>query len=264
MTKKKTNESSVTQSVMDQINSGDVKMKSRSHFVVLHIILIVSATLFSILAAILFSLFVHDVRVGQELRLDEFGSSGNEAFRNALPILMIFFAIIATGAVVLLAKHFEFSYRHKFNSLIAVVLLTVVGLSGLVTASGLNDELADTPPFKPLSTLQKLAEEQRVIGTIQEISEDTYEVERPDGEKVIIEIDDKTKYREEPMVGDDVVIFGEYTDKDKNYFKAYGLRTGEPRVRHPLQDHPRVKGERDRRMLERLIDIDEINRKLAE
>lgn len=265
MSHKKQKTTELEQSVMAQISSGEVKMKSRWHFVALNVILIVSATLFTILASILISLTIHDIRVGQQLGLSEFGDAGNEAFRSSLPLLMVFFAVLSIGAVVLLAKHFEFSYRHKFNALAAVVLLTIAGLTGLVSASGLNDDLADTPPFRPLSTLKKLADEQRVIGVIAEAGEMSYLVNMPDDTAVTIVISEKTKYLRAPMVGDAVVVFGSYANSgDKKVFNAYGLRVGDPRVRHPLQDHPRVKAEKTKRMIEEIIDIDEINRRLAE
>ena len=242
--KKDTTSSSLEQTIMQQIASGKVHMKSRRHFVALNAILIISASLFCAVAAVFLSLTVHDIRVGQALGLSEFGDVGNRAFIGALPVLMILFALIAVLAVLMLAKHFEFSYRHKSVVLVGVVLLSVGCVSGLVTAAGLNDDLAGTPPFRPLSTLQKLADERRVIGTVDGIEEERLTLVMPDGRLVTVRIVERTRYGQSPVpvVGDEVVVFGAF-DKDRDdEFEAYGIRVGKPRVRHPLQQY--IKGVR--------------------
>lgn len=256
MTKTKAKQASVEAHVMEQISSGDIKMKSRWHFVALQAILVTSASLFCVLAAVFISLTIHDIQIGRQLDLEEFGQAGDQAFLGALPVLMVLFAVIALSAAVLLVKHFGFSYRHKFNALLATVLLTVLGVSGIVSAIGLNDDLSESPPFKPLSTLQRLAEDGRVIGVIEQAEGDRLVIIMPDETAVTVRVLESTTYKNAPEIGDEVVIFGRFNINRE--FEAYGVRAGPPRVRHPLQDYPRVKGSyRDSPAAD--DDLDEIN-----
>ncbi|MDX1765397.1 MAG: hypothetical protein R3313_00435 [Candidatus Saccharimonadales bacterium] len=228
---------SIEDNVMNQISSGDVKMKSKAHFVILNAILIASASLFTVLSAVFLSMSVRDVRLGRELALGEFGSRGEQEFLASLPWLMAGFGVIAVGAALLLVKHFEFSYRHKTTVIIATVLLAVLGLAGITSASGLHDKLAGAPPFKPLNTLQKVADEHRIYGWVQEVGEDYLSVKLPEGKIMKVKINEATKYARNnpPVAGDKVVIFGDINGGEYD-FKAYGIRKGEPRVRGDILD----------------------------
>jgi len=233
MSQTKKPDKSLQDSVMSQISSGDVKMKSKTHFVALNAILIASASIFTILSAIFLSMSVRDVRLGQELGLADFGARGDQEFMTSLPWLMVGFGLIAIFATLLLVKHFEFSYRHKTKVVVATVLLAVLGIAGITSASGLHDKLAGAPPFKPLNTLQKLADEHRVHGTVQEFGEDYILVELPEGNIIKAKITEVTKYARDnpPVVGEKVVLFGNDSQDGDFEFEAFGVRKGDPRVR---------------------------------
>ena len=222
---------SIEDNVMNQISSGEVQMKSRAHFVVLNAILIASASLFAILSAVFVSLSIRDVRLGQALKLDEFGRQGEAQFIATLPWLMVLFGLIAISATLVLVKHFEFSYRHKTTVILATVAFAVLGIAAMTSASGLHDRLAEAPPFRPLNTFQKYADEKRIFGQIIEIDDYVILVELPTGETIEAKANDT--WIKGPLLkeGDKVVIFGEYYENGEKYFKAYGIRKGDPKVR---------------------------------
>jgi len=228
--KKQPKQAAIDETVMKKISSGEVKMKSKAHFVLLNAILIASASLSAILAAIFVSQSIRDVQIGRNLRLHEFGGRGQQEFITSLPWMMLFFGVIAVWATVLLAKHFKFSYRHKTTAIMATVLITIFGVASFTTVTGINDKLADTRPLRPLNTFKKLADEKRIIGKITELSGEHLKVETAEGQVISIDISSKTRIDEngELKVGDDIVLFGSFR---KGRFEAYGIRKGTPRVK---------------------------------
>lgn len=214
----------IKHSVMDKIDKGEIRMHSKMYFWALSILLVASTTIFVVASAIMFSLARRDILVGRNLGLHEFGPKGQSEFISSMPWLILIFGIIAVIAALLLVRKFEFSYRHGFYTVLAVVLVSVISLSLLASATGFDERAGRLPPLKPLQTFSRYAENRRLAGRVIEI-DNSYRhalVADSSNHEVSLEWNDTTRFMHDDNIelGDEIVAFGEYRG---DTFIAFGI-----------------------------------------
>jgi hypothetical protein len=222
----KTAKSKIEDTVMNQISKHDVQMHSRLYFVLLNIILIVSLAGVLILGSIFLSILVSDVNVGRELDLPAFGVSGLREFLWRFPWVVTALTAIAGISVYYLIKKFSFTYRHGFYVIIGAIMLSLIGLSLIVSTTGLDDQLAGRGPFKGLATFRHLADESFYNGTISAINGSELKLDTASGMITVI-ISDQTHRPPgfELKVGDEISVIGNLKD---GIIQADGIRHGQP------------------------------------
>ena len=225
MTKGKTtkdeNTDKVLTSVMESINHGDVKMKSKWFFVGLSIMLLLSTFFMVIAISVVMHVIWNDVDVARAAQVLEFGSPGRAFVLRNAPWILVVALMIMFFTLYHLINKFEISYKHRH--LAPLLLLVGVLFSGTtLSVSGLNQKLGDSALGR-FKSIEEALEKDYVAGEIQEIYDD-YIVIESEEVKYDIKMPYKDKLRGKvPHLfkeGQQVKIFGEHEGDE---FEAYGI-----------------------------------------
>jgi len=220
----------LSEKLIDQVNSGQVKMKPKTYFV-LKTSLFFLITFFIFLSILFFlSFIIFSLRTSGVSLLPGLGFRGIGVFLISLPWILILTAVVLILVLELFVKKFSFSYRRPILYSVLVIVVFVV-LGGFAIAntqmhSGLflkaqQEKLPIAGGFyrgfsdKEHSQVHK--------GTVSEIIDDGFSLKTFDGEVLTIIINSKTKL---PLNGilninDQVLILGKRLE-DK--VDALGIR----------------------------------------
>jgi len=230
MVKKETN---MSKKVMQDIENKELEMHSETYFKVLKLALVAVSGLFLMLSALLALLVLRDIKYGDELGFRSFGAHGYGEFLQTLPWLAMIFGLLTFLITYTLVKHFNFTYKHRFYTVIGALIFAMAGISLILAGSGIEGAISKTDPFKELRTFTQFSEENIVSGEVVAIDENTLTIFTKKNETVEIVLDDDYHViRAGPKLGDTVFIIGEWKD---GVFKAHGIRSG----RRPTPPHMR-------------------------
>lgn len=135
---KKTTTPDLTAQIMDQIDSGQVKMKPKIYFVLGSILSSLGIGL-----ALVFSLISISIL---SFRLRKFGLSGliisgSRPLLAPLPLIILLIGLVIFYLGLRILKKYDFTYRHNFLAITVVILLIVVGLGIFTDQLGFNQWL---------------------------------------------------------------------------------------------------------------------------
>lgn len=220
----------VASSVLKKIEHGDVKMKSRTHFV-LRAIVYAGVTLgVLVLGLYVASLISFTLRVNGYGYLPEFGIQGYRALFMSLPWVLVFVVLILIVALELLGKHYRFMYRRPLLYSVAFVLVVLIGGGLVIGKTQLHDALYSAAENNRLpfgSQLYKrygaMPFENVHFGVIVDTSEAGYIIESPTEGRLDIIVTEKTRYpmRAEFLVDDKLMVIGTLHE---NKIEALGLK----------------------------------------
>jgi hypothetical protein len=122
------------QDILDKIQKGDVKMKSRAFHIVKVTVVIIVATLILFTSAFLVSFFLFSFQVGSKFLLIGFGWQGVKVFLTIFPWHLLLIEIALLISLELLLKQFQFGYRSPMAYIITGMLVISVALGILIDA----------------------------------------------------------------------------------------------------------------------------------
>ena len=216
--------SKIKNSVMKQIHNQNVHMHSKFYYVLLNIVLIVSVAGVLLLGAIFLSIFARDVNVARQLDLPAFGAPGVQEFIWRFPWAVTLLTVMAGVSLYWLVKKFSFSYRHGLFSLIGAIVLSVIGLSIVMSSTGIHDRFTGRGPFKPLATYENLADESIYAGKIVSVEGVELQLETNNGNYTVVLTHDTRRPPERDLnVGDEIWVIGELQD---GIIRAKGIKFG--------------------------------------
>jgi len=230
---KKDNKNDLSEKIMEDIKSQDVKMHSKLYFRLLSWALVASASIFIMLSAITGLIAYRQINYGRGLDLGEFGTRGNAEFIAALPWMAIVAGALTFVATYILIKHFDLSYKYRLYIIIAALVVAVAGLGIVFANTGLGNKASELPPFRGLHTFNEFSDDHRLVGEVVHIEEDSFTLSTEEGEMTVYPEDNMRGRVFNYEVGNTVTVFGE---KQEDGFKAYGVRSGD------RQPPPQVQG----------------------
>lgn len=235
MTKK---DDKMAKDIMKDIQSNDVQMHSKLYFRILNLALVGATGLFLILSSVMILIAFRDIRFGNSLGLREYGPRGTSEFFQTLPWLALAAGLLTFLIAYVLVKHFDFSYKRRFYTILAALIFAVAGLGIVFATTGLERTFSSAKPFEHFKTFSRFSEDSTVTGKIISIEDKEIIIVDPEGKEVtIILTEERPQRRFVYGEGDVVFAIGEWNGE---VFEAYGIRPGE----RPAAPHVRGSSQR--------------------
>lgn len=217
--KKENSKKTIKDEVVSKIKRGEVKMKSRSFFILKTVLSFGLIILLSLLVLYLGSLIVFVFRANDMMLFSGMGFQGIRTILVSFPWYLVILVIILIVLVEVMAKNFSFVYRRPLvYSFIGIVFLVTLG-SLVVEAMSVHDSFFDMAKEERLPVaggmykhLGRLDIDSAYFGTLLDKEDGLWKMELESGEKVILDIATMTKgFRvlDKLKEGSGVVVIGE-------------------------------------------------------
>lgn len=232
----KNKKQNIKEEILGMIQTGDIEMKSKAHFMlktfgVIVGVLFAFGTLLYVVSFIMFAL-----RVSGTLALPSFGLPGVFILFSSLPWILILVSGVLIIVVEVLGRYFAFVYRQPLLYSI-ITIIAIVGVIGM---------LVDTMDIHP--RISRFAQERNIlggsalyrqyerppfersgIGVVIEITEAGYIIKTPRGESLLVSTSTETRFPNGVggdgaiVVGDTIIIIGS-KDVATQTITAKGIR----------------------------------------
>jgi len=169
--------------IMDKINTGQVKPRSKYLFLAEKLGLGTAFALSVVLAALLFNLILFYMKETDNLHYLSFGKMGILAFLESFPyVLVIIFILFIVLAGYLTTKS-DISYKKPFGYLASVLIVSVMFFGGMLTYTKIAESIEKGKhPFNRFLMKGSLEmREKGIAGIVFEKGEDYLIVETPHG-----------------------------------------------------------------------------------
>lgn len=217
--KKENNKKTIKEEVVSKIKKGEVKMKSRSFFILKTVLTFGLIVLLSLLVLYLGSLIVFVFRANDMMLFSGMGFQGIRIVLLSFPWYLFVLVVILIVFVEIIAKNFSFVYRRPLiYSFIGIVFLVALG-SLMVEAMSVHDSFFDMAKEERLPVaggmykhLGRLDMDSAYFGTLLDKDGTVWTMELDSGEEVILEITTITRgFRilNELKEGSTVVVIGD-------------------------------------------------------
>jgi len=216
--------------LLDKIQGGEIKMKSKSYFALRNIAYVISLAVVFGMVFYLTSLIHFVMQSKGLLMLSAFGFRGLGLMFISLPWILVILIVILITLIEVISKHFKFVYRKPLVYSIVLVAVVVLLGSMIVARTRLHYSLSDFVQQKniPLAgPLYKHYGQMRFkhanFCTAVEINEDNLVVELADGNQVTVSITPRTRIwtDQEIAIGDYLMVAG---DIDDGMITAFGIK----------------------------------------
>jgi len=221
----------LVEKVINQVKSGQIKMKSKIHFV-LKAILFSLITLFTALFIVFFiSFIIFILKINGVWFLPGFGFKIIGTFFTSLPWILILIAIALIIVLELLVKKFSFAYRRPiFYSVLTIIMFIALG-SFIIEKTQIHNDLFLKAQDNKLPIAGKfyrgfgeLKSSQVYKGIVFDIIDNDFHLKTFNGEVLTIIVDLNTRFplkNKSISKGDQIMVFGE---RDNDQIKAVGIR----------------------------------------
>jgi|GEM_PF-2117768 hypothetical protein len=147
MNNNKTQQNTIEKNVLEKIQSGEVKMRSKTYFVLKVALLVIVALLVLVTSALLVSFMIFSLRVSGRLFLLGFGERGLMAFFVTFPWFILIADILFVILFERLLNHFKFAYRtplvYTIGASALIIILAGFGLDRISFHETLFQEAAE-------------------------------------------------------------------------------------------------------------------------
>jgi len=121
------NEKSISETVLDEIKRGDIKMKPKIYFILRVFLLVLGIIAVSAFILYLISFIVFSLRVSGVWFLPGLGMLGVKLFLFSLPWLLIIISLLLIIILEILARYFKFVYQRPIiYSVLAIIIIIVL------------------------------------------------------------------------------------------------------------------------------------------
>lgn len=238
---------SISQNVLEQINSGHIKQTSRAYFVFRLGLLVAFVVLLALLIIYTCSLVFFGLRSSGAWFAFGFGLSATRSALLVVPWVLVGCVIVAMVVLEILVKRFGFAYRRPAVYSVAGIILLVVIAGYTLALTPLHRSLyrqahSPRPPFwgglykgfdaGPGHALH--------AGFVNELAEQSFVLNSREGADFLVRITPTTQLPRERAVreGDFVLVFGPV---DRSSIRAEGVRFAPDEMhgfgKRPLRHH---------------------------
>ncbi len=223
-------EKTIKESILATIESGEVKMRPRWHFMLKTILASLGVTILALTILYLASFIIFVLRQTGVLFMPAFGSEGWYAFFTHLPFFLICLLVIFIFILELFVRHYAFAYRRPllYSAMGIFILATIGSLMVLNTSlhsdvSKYADENEETfvGKFYVEYERQRFADVHR--GMIIEMDSDGFMMRNRREENLTIIVSRQTRFPTgaDFSLGDIVVVFGH---REGDGVQAFGVQ----------------------------------------
>jgi len=220
----------LTEKVIDKVKSGQIKMKSKMHFILKTTLFFLITSFTALFVVFLISFIIFILKANGVWFLPGFGFKIIGTFFISLPWILILIAIALIIVLELLVKNFSFAYRRPiFYSILIIIMFVALGSFAIEKTKMHNDLFLKAKEGK-LSIagkfyrgLEKSKSPYMHKGIILEVIDDGFYLKTFNGEILAIIIDSETKLPLDRGIdnNDQVIILGE---RNNNEVKAINIR----------------------------------------
>src|SRR3990167_5968497 len=104
-------EYNIPEQITEKIRAGDIKMKSKSYFMVMAVFFSLATVILFVFSIYMFSFIIFYLRISGILFLPQFGSVGIKSLFVSLPWVLISFSVLMILFLEFFAEKFEFIYK---------------------------------------------------------------------------------------------------------------------------------------------------------
>ncbi|MEI6057676.1 MAG: hypothetical protein WCQ60_01745 [bacterium] len=182
------NNNNLQQNILEKIKAGDIKMRSKSYFIVHLVLLIVLAILVLFTSAFLISFIMFSIHMSGRFFLLGFGWRGLGVFLLTFPWSIFLIDAVFILALEWLLKRFQFMYRSPLVYTLGGVVLVTLATGFVINATPLHDVLFHQEQRGPVPVIggfyeriQRPPHELGVFrGTVMSLSGNTFIIENTD------------------------------------------------------------------------------------
>jgi len=227
---KKQFKKTATDAILEKIKTGDVKMHSRSRFVLRLLLVVLAVVILTISAVYVLSFLFFVLRLNGFWFLPGFGLKGLIVFIRTFPWFLLLAVIAFVFTLFILVKKFSFIWRRPLIYSVAGLFLLVIFTGFLVDRTPLHqgffrqaqeNRLPLAGPLYRGYGMMKPHNSQ--AGTVTAINENGFKLISPAGQEFNVQITVQTHFPfdSDIEVGDNVFVMGEKTGET---IKAFGVR----------------------------------------
>lgn len=224
-------QTSITDKVLEKIDRGEVKMRSRKYFVLRSVVIGLSIIVMVLFTLYLLSFIAFALRINGVWLAPGFGLPGLGIFFGSLPWILIGVSLVLLVTIEILVKRLSFAWRRPMAySLMGIILLALFG-SFFLDKTGMHSALFVRAREGHLPIAGSFYREHgaprfRGIhpGIVKEMTENGFLLETRREEIIIVIISEKTKISTEVgmvRVEDMVIVYGARTNGTVH---AFGIR----------------------------------------
>lgn len=209
---------SLAESIMNEIDQKDLKIKPKFYFVIGSLVLTMSATVFFVLSVLLTDALIYRVKTYRHYEYLLFGQPGLRAFFAAFPWGLLILAVAGTLIGIYLVRRYESTYRFQLTSLALFASISILA-SGLIL-----EQIDATKPLHATPTGFFLFGENTsgkywVTGVIIQSSENQLLLQTSDQEEIVVTNVPQGTNLESGTI---IRVVGEW--QAENVFQAYGVK----------------------------------------
>ena len=222
--------SATAKKVLGKIKNDQIKMRSKKHFILKSVLIILSVFLVSFFILYLTSLILFALRASGVWYLSGLGFYGLKTSFILLPWFFIIIAIVSLVVLEALVKHFSFAYhRPILYSILGIVIFTLLG-SFVIDKIQFQSCLFQKAQEKRLPIMGNfyrdlgIEKDHNVCrGIIIEIVNNNFQIKTPRGKILNVNITSETQFPDGADIkkNDVIIVLGE---RDDNEIQAVGIR----------------------------------------
>ena len=236
----------LSKKVLEKIQAGQVKIRSRFRFMLTHVLLVLGATVAMALVIFLLSFIIFAIRGTGTWYLSYYGPKGIWSFLAVFPWMIFIVAVVLLIVFEIFVKHFSYKRPLVYSAIAALILAMVFSWATLKV--GLHSRLREYSQSSNLPVIGKMYRGfengpvgHMVLGSIEELTEHGFILRTDRDERLEVEITEGTrfpfgKYLEEGFA---VFVAGE---REVNKIRAFGVHKIEEGTQRMFFRQPPMRG----------------------
>ncbi|MCA9365656.1 hypothetical protein KC723_02075 [Candidatus Kaiserbacteria bacterium] len=239
----------IQEKILNKIQSGEVYMKPKWHFVLRTGLLLCGVVIVLLLAVYFLSFAIFFMHQNGIWLASDFGFRGVSFFVMSSPWLIISTSLAFIILLYVLVHKYSFSYKRPLvYSMLLIVVVAVIG-SLLMNKTFMHQRLGNIiegHQVPMLSPMYRGAMQERpegvLVGTVVELLKEGFVIKSEKDEFIVVTVTEKTKLPPDIKIqsGDTLIVFG---DRKGDYLTAFGVKTFDKEKLRPFKNNGKQNGQ---------------------